>query len=107
MTIRQLDPADAAAMEQSYQLAVAVTQYDVPDFPTPSRQDHLARFEDPSAAALLAWEGGRVVGAASYQLPQSENLMYLDLVVHPQYRCRGIGTRLLEEVYAVARQHER
>jgi GNAT superfamily N-acetyltransferase/RimJ/RimL family protein N-acetyltransferase len=107
MTIRHLDPADDVAIGQWYELVVAVTQYDVPDFPTPSRQDHLARFEDPSVAALLAWEADRVVGAASYQLPQSGNLMYLDLVVHPQYRCRGIGTRLLEEVYAVARQHGR
>jgi GNAT superfamily N-acetyltransferase len=113
MTIRQLDPADAAGMGQWYDLAVAVTRYDVPDFPTPSRQEHMARFEDPLPAAteevLLAWDGDRVVGAASYQLPQSENpsLMYLDLLVHPQYRRRSIGTGLLEEVYAAARQHER
>ncbi|RZU13396.1 acetyltransferase (GNAT) family protein [Kribbella rubisoli] len=105
MTIRQLDPADAVAIGQWYELAVAVARYDVPDFPTPSRREHLAR-EDP---ALLAWDGDRVVGAASYQLPLSENLrlMYLDLIVHPQYRRRGIGTRLLEEVYATARQHQR
>ncbi|MER7246417.1 GNAT family N-acetyltransferase [Kribbella sp. NPDC000426] len=103
MTIRQLDPADAVAMGQWYELVVAVTQYDVPDFPTPSRRAHLARFEDPT---LLAWDGDRVIGAASYQLPQTENLrlMYLDLVVHPQYRRRGIGTELLEAAARVRRQ---
>ncbi|MFC6157765.1 GNAT family N-acetyltransferase [Kribbella jiaozuonensis] len=99
MTIRQLDPADPVAMGQMYDLTVAVTRYDVPDFPTPRRQ--------ATEHALLAWDGGRVVGAASYQLPQSENLMYLDLIVHPQHRRRGIGTGLLEEVYKVARQHQR
>jgi GNAT superfamily N-acetyltransferase len=59
--------------------------------------------------ALLAWDGDRVVGAASYLLPQTENLsmVYLELIVHPQHRCRGIGTRLLEEVYAAARRHHR
>lgn len=101
MTIRQLDPADSVAMDRWYDLTVAVTRYDVPDFPMPRR---------PAAEhALLAWDGERVVGAASYQLPQSENrsLMYLDLIVHPQYRRRGIGTGLLEEIYAVARQQER
>lgn len=113
MTVRKLEPADSVAMGQWYDLMVAVTRHDLPDFPTPSRQEHTARFDYPSPAtteaALLAWDGDRVVGAASYQLPQSENvgMVYLDLVVHPQYRRRGIGTRLLEEVYAVARRHDR
>ncbi|GIH17081.1 GNAT family N-acetyltransferase [Rugosimonospora africana] len=44
-----------------------------------------------------------------YLLPQAANLgmVYLELVVHPQHRRRGIGTRLLEEVYAAARRHSR
>jgi predicted GNAT family acetyltransferase len=59
--------------------------------------------------ALLAWNGDRVVGAASYELPRVENLrmVYLDLIVHPEYRGRGVGTKLLDEVYAAARRHER
>ena len=46
--------------------------------------------------ALLAWDGDRVVGAASYLLPQAENrsLVYLELIVHPQHRRCGIGSRL-------------
>lgn len=113
MTITQLDPADSVAIGQWYDLMVAVTRHDVPDFPTPSRQEHTARFEHPWPAlteeALLAWYGDRVVGAASYLLPQTENLsmVYLELIVHPQYRRRGIGTSLLEEVYAAARRHHR
>jgi GNAT superfamily N-acetyltransferase len=113
MTITQLDPADSVAMGQWYDVMGAVTRHDLPDFPTPSRQDHMARFEYPwpnvTEEALLAWDGDRVVGAASYQLPQTENLsmVYLELIVHPQHRRRGIGTNLLKEVYAAARRHDR
>jgi GNAT superfamily N-acetyltransferase len=113
MTITQLDPADSAAMGQWYDLMVAVTRHDLPDFPTPSRQEHMARFEHPwptlTEEALLAWDADRVVGAASYLLPQAENLrmVYLELIMYPQHRRRGIGTRLLKEVYAAARRHHR
>jgi GNAT superfamily N-acetyltransferase len=113
MTIMQLDPADSVAMGRWYDLMVAVTRHDLPDFPTPSRREHAARFEHPWPAlteeALLSWDGDRVVAAASYVLPQTENLsmVYLDLIVHPQHRCGGIGTALLEEVYAAARRHHR
>ncbi len=113
MTITRLDPADSVAMGQWYDLMVAVARHDVPDFPTPSRQEHVARFEYPwptlTEEALLARDGDRVVGAASYRLPQADNLsmVYLELIVHPQYRRRGIGTALLAEVYAAARRHHR
>jgi GNAT superfamily N-acetyltransferase len=113
MTITQLDPADSRAMGQWYDLMVAVTRHDVPDLAPPSRLEHTARFARPWPAvteeALLAWEGDRVVGAASYLLPRAENLstVYLELIVHPQHRRRGIGTGLLDEVYAAARRHQR
>ncbi|WP_433165351.1 GNAT family N-acetyltransferase [Kribbella sp. CA-247076] len=57
----------------------------------------------------LVWEGERVVGAADCQLPQAENraVLFLDLVVHPEFRCRGIGSRLLNEVDAIAQRHDR
>lgn len=101
------------AMDRWYDLAVAVVRHDRPDFPAPSRREHMARFAYPWPAtaeeALLAWDGDRVVGAASYQLPQAENAgtLSLELIVHPEHRRRGIGTRLLEEVYAAARRHRR
>lgn len=113
MTIAQLDPADSAAMGRWYDLMVAVARHDLPDVPAPGRREHTARFEHPLPAlteeALLAWDGERVVGAASYLLPQTENLstVYLQLVVHPQHRCSGVGTSLLDEVYAAARRHHR
>jgi GNAT superfamily N-acetyltransferase len=46
-----------------------------------------------------AWEGDRVVGEASVDLPLQENLdlVYAELQVAHDARGRGIGTRLLEE----------
>jgi GNAT superfamily N-acetyltransferase len=111
--IAQLDPGDSSAMARWFELRVAVGRHDLPDFPVPGRREHLGRFEYPwpglREEALLAWEGDRVVGAASYLLPQSENLgtLYLEVVVHPQYRRRGIGTGLLEGVFAAARRDGR
>ncbi len=111
--ISRLDPVDSAAMDRWYDLIVETDRHDVPDFPTPGRRKHLGRFEHPWPAtteeALLAWDGERVVGAASYELPQAANLsaLHLELIVHPRHRRRGIGTRLLEEVYAAARRHGR
>jgi GNAT superfamily N-acetyltransferase len=34
-------------------------------------------------------------------------MIYLDLIVHPGHRGRGVGTALLEEVHAAARRHHR
>jgi len=113
VTVTQLDPADSGAMAKWYDLVVAVVGHDLPDFPVPSRQAHVARFDHPwptlTEEAHLAWDGDRVVGAASYFLPQAENVgtLHLELVVHPEHRRRGIGTALLEEVYAAARRHHR
>ena len=109
MIVTRLDPAEATAMEQWYDLVVAVARHDRPDLPVPGRTEHFARFDHPwpgsPEEALLARDGERVVGAASYLL--SATLLRLELVVHPQHRRQGIGTRLLEEVYAAARRHRR
>jgi GNAT superfamily N-acetyltransferase len=113
MTVMRLDPADSVAMARWYDLMVAVTRHDLPDCPAPSRREHLARFQHPwptvAEEAVLAWDGDRVVGAASCLLPQTENLstVQLELIVHPQHRRQGIGTRLLEEAYGAARRHHR
>ncbi|MFI6074634.1 hypothetical protein ACIA5C_24045 [Actinoplanes sp. NPDC051343] len=61
MIIAPLDSADSAAMVGWYDLVVAVTAHDQPDFPTPSRAEHMARFEHPwptsTEEALLARDG--------------------------------------------------
>jgi GNAT superfamily N-acetyltransferase len=34
-------------------------------------------------------------------------MLYLELIVHPRHRRRGVATGLLERVHAVARRHDR
>ena len=100
-------------MSAWYDLSVAVTRHDIPDFPMPSRQGHMVRFDHPwhglPEEALLARDGDQLVGVASCLLPQLDNtdMLHLDLRVHPRHRRRGIGTALLHEVYAVARRNDR
>ncbi|MCY1136825.1 GNAT family N-acetyltransferase [Actinoplanes sp. Pm04-4] len=99
---------DSKAMGQWFDLMVAA-----PDFLAPSRREHEARFEHPWPATVeevsLARDGDQVVGGASYLLPQAENqhMLQAELVVHPKYRRRGIGTGLMNDVVAAARRHGR
>ncbi|HWN69815.1 MAG TPA: ribosomal protein S18-alanine N-acetyltransferase [Haliangium sp.] len=48
---------------------------------------------------------GPVVGFASYWLVHDE-LHLLNLAAHPEHRRRGIGTRLMRHLIAVARGHD-
>jgi len=113
MTLTRLDPADPAAIDRWYDLRVAVARHDVPGPPVPGRRDHRARFAHPwpssAEEAVLAWDGDRVIGAASCLLPigGAATTAHLDLVVHPRHRRRGLGTRLLAEAFAAAWRHGR
>lgn len=81
MTITRLDPADSVAMGQWYDLMVAVTRQDLPDFPTPSQQEHTARFEQPWPASSVG------------RLPGDDSEEHLDGIHHdPEVRvnCRLI-----------------
>ena len=58
----------------------------------------------------LGWlDGDRVVGSAAITLPVRDNLAnaYLDLVVHPDHRGRGIGQAPLGRLEQVAAAHGR
>jgi len=61
----------------------------------------------PRAEVLLAWDGGTAVGFALWFHNSATFLgrpgLYLeDLFVKPEYRHRGVGTRLLRHLAAVA-----
>jgi len=43
--VAQLDPSDSVAMDRWYGLTVMVTSHDRPDFPAPTRREHMVRFE--------------------------------------------------------------
>jgi GNAT superfamily N-acetyltransferase len=111
--IVQLDPADTAAMTAWYHLLDAARERDVPDYPPPSWARHMARFTSawPGQAeeVWLSYVGSDLAGAALIRLPLQENTHMADvmLVVHPQFRRRGIGGQLLDRVYQAARRHGR
>jgi mycothiol synthase len=57
----------------------------------------------PETDCFLAWEGDRLVGYADLFLhkgqPGTENTVYTGGIVHPRWRRRGLGRRLLEMLY--------
>jgi GNAT superfamily N-acetyltransferase len=111
--IRSVDPGDTVALERWYDLLVTTGPYDVEDFPRPSRPHHMRRYEHPwptfDSESLLVWDGDEVIGAASLLMGTQENRTNasLELVIHPDHRRRGHGTRLFREACAVARRHGR
>ena len=95
---------DSGAMRGWYDLLLAVTP---PDLPAVGRREHLARFTHPWPSTIeevrLTSDGDRVVGAASWSMSRPHSPAHLELVVHPGYRRRGIGTALLQQVRAAVR----
>lgn len=66
-----------------------------------------ARLNYERLLPLLAWVGGRIVGAAFIQpIVERSDVQrgHLQLVVHPYYRQRGIGKLMLQEAASAARK---
>ena len=57
-----------------------------------------------SLAYLCARDGERLVGFVNIAWDGGTHASILDTAVHPGYRHRGIGTRLIKEAIAVARE---
>jgi GNAT superfamily N-acetyltransferase len=114
VTIVPLDPADRAAVDGAYQVQVATTANDIPDFAPPSRQ----RFE---ASLRVPWPGqeavhwiartdsGEVLGHLVVELPTLDNLENASIgpSVLPSHRGRGIGRALYEHAVAFVRERGR
>ncbi len=81
--------------------------------PAPRRMKHVeeALFSSPPAAyALLAWEGGRLAGFASYSFlwpaAGSARSLYLkELYVAQACRGKGVGTLLMDGLRLAAAEH--
>lgn len=58
---------------------------------------------DGDATTLVMWEGDAMVGYVTFY-PGEDHLFVNWLVVHPDYRNRGLATLLLEEVGRAAAQ---
>ncbi|WP_433530111.1 N-acetyltransferase family protein [Micromonospora sp. CA-263727] len=113
VTITTFGPADEAAIEQAYQVGVAATAVDTPDFPPSCRQRFTATVRHPmpgnAPVNLLARLDGEPAGHLALDLPQLENTenASASLVVHPAYRRRGVGRALHEHGLGLLRERGR
>ncbi|MGN9910815.1 GNAT family N-acetyltransferase [Phytohabitans sp. LJ34] len=109
IAVKPLDPADEKAVEQAYQITEAALAADVPDFPPVGRQRFLAELRHPwpgnAHERALATIDGVAAGYVVIELPQLDNLdnAEVDLMVHPEYRRRGVGRALYEYAKDVVR----
>ncbi len=68
-------------------------------------------FQEPRAAyVLLAWEGQQLIGMAAYSflwpaVGVTRSLYLKELYVTEAFRCQGIGTLLMQELYRIAAEH--
>ena len=73
--------------------------------------DRFAAVREGKCVLLLALEGETVIGTAQLNLDQRENGLHRaevqKVLVHPDYRQRGIGRRLMQAIEAQAAAHRR
>lgn len=105
IVVTPLDPADATAAEQAYQIVAACTATDRPDFPPACRRRFLGRLAHPwpghDRRPALAYAAGVPAGYLEIELPCLDNVenATVEISVHPAHRRRGVGRALHE--YAV------
>ncbi|MBC2654014.1 GNAT family N-acetyltransferase [Pseudomonas sp. MSSRFD41] len=106
--IRPVTAADHAAWLPLWQAYLRFYETELADAVTQSTWQRFLDASEPTHAAL-AWEGVRAVGLVHFIYHRSnwsiENACYLqDLLVTPEQRGTGVGRKLIEFVYAQARQ---
>lgn len=105
MLVKPLAPQDkdSDTVAACRRVVCAALAYDLPGDPPPAVEDVAAmlapRWPAEHVALWTAWEHGEVVGLARLHMSGHDSphtgLLFVD--VHPAYRRRGIGTRLLAE----------
>jgi GNAT superfamily N-acetyltransferase len=103
MDLLRLDPRDDAAVDASMVLEEAARAVDEPWNPPMVRRSYVAHLShgwdgEPGEKWLL-YEGDKVIGHLGLYYSQRENLHRagVGVLVHPDERRKGHGTRLLEE----------
>ncbi|QSB06592.1 GNAT family N-acetyltransferase [Natronoglycomyces albus] len=101
MTVIELRPPDAETLAGFIDLRRAVHHHDWPDRVEPNWEVERRRVLYPSPGEVelveVLFEDGRVIAATTVGLTTEDNLHHAncDLLVHPDFRRRGHGTRLL------------
>jgi hypothetical protein len=110
MTITQLDPADSVAMGLWYDLMVTVTRNDLPDFPTPSRQEatELGRGHRSYSTAARHDATGQIVARTklSFEADDDTHARQRVTIVEPAHRGRRLGLIVKSANHAYTRAHE-
>ncbi len=91
-TVRTLEPGDVDAIRWVMEASLATDA--IPGFTAADIDRSVSRLPADPEGALVAVEEDRVVG---YCVPRHD-----DLTVHPQYRRRGHGRRLVERAHVLA-----
>ncbi len=110
ITITPIESADDPAVEQAYQVECAARAADVPDLPAPCRESFCGALAHPSphrlARRFLARVDEVAAGYLEVVLPELEETdnAELDLLVHPEFRRRGVGRKLFDRAISVAAQ---
>jgi GNAT superfamily N-acetyltransferase len=113
MHIDRADLADARTVRACYDVRVAAARSDEPGGPWLRERPFggwlTLGWEGDPREVWLARDGETVAGWYLLELPDTENLdrAWLDVVVHPEHRRRGIGLALLRHAEARARAHGR
>lgn len=97
------DGLEGPAVDGATAVLEAARQVDSPHQPAVRRHAVLSRLrygwdEDPPELAVAVQDGRRIVGVLELSLPVRDNthLGYLDLVVDPSARRKGLGRRMFE-----------
>jgi GNAT superfamily N-acetyltransferase len=110
MELQRLDPRDDKAVDASIALEEAARAADEPWNPPVVRRSYVVHlthgWDGEPGEKWLLWEGDRVIGHLSLHLSYRENLHRagIGILVHPDERRKGHGTRLLNEALERARK---
>lgn len=110
MEIRPIDPWDDALMTRYYAITRDASLHGRPDAPMWSESDITLMFrQDDPAERLVAYgvfDGDEMTGAGLLALPQLDNTekAWIEALVEPSRRRRGIGSAIVGHLVEEARQ---